>query len=187
MNETDILQKLRQIISKGKDKVLIIIGGAPGAGKTTLAKKIADFIVHKTRSLKIRHIDIDDKKEKELFLSTRGTDEQWPSYKWEVFHNKINESLQKNNITIATATFSRHTDRQYYEDLCNKSNIEFLGIWLEIDLLQSIKRQKYRAQSEGHIDPVDTIEERAKLWFEKYKDETSKDKFSIKWSMLKAK
>ncbi len=115
-----------------------------------------------------------------------GTDEEWPFYKWKVFHSKINESLNKNNITIATATLGRHVDRKHYENLCSEYDIEFLGIWIDIDISESIKRQKQRAKNEGHIDPVETIEERTKTWFEKYKEDTESKKFSNKWIILEA-
>lgn len=183
--EEEIFEKIINIFNTKSKNILILIGGAPGAGKTTLAKKIVNYLKNNFTFLSILHIDIDDKEEKELFLSMGGTDEQWPYQKWNIFHEKIIQSLNKNNIIIATATFGKSADRQKYEELCHDYDIEFLGIWLGINILQSIQRQKYRSQNEGHIDPIDTIESRTETWFKKYKHETSKNKFSKNWILIK--
>jgi adenylate kinase family enzyme len=131
---------------------IIIISGAPGTGKTTLAKKISS-------EFKLPLLSKDSIKET-LFDSLGIKDREWSRklgiISYQLLYQTIELLLQTDKTFIVESNFKPEFDDQKFNNLKNKYNFEILQIICETKGEILLERFKKRSESgerhPGHVD-----------------------------------
>lgn len=146
---------------------LIIIGGAPATGKTTLAQ----LIIEKTG---FRNISKDQLKES-LFDVTGYRDRQWSreigTLAFPLFMGIVEMYLKRGESIIVDNPFIHAEDLDWFYRFQKEYEVEFIQIHLVADPLVLRQRFIERAQFHrhpGHNDSLESVlEEFEKRWFNK--------------------
>ncbi|MBI2473755.1 ATP-binding protein [Candidatus Uhrbacteria bacterium] len=146
---------------------LVIIGGAPATGKTTLAQ----LIVEKTG---FRNISKDQLKEY-LFDVVEYRDREWSreigALAFPLFMGIVEMYLKRGESIIIDNPFIHAADLEWFHRFHKEYGVEFVQIHLVAD--PSVLRQRFidRAQSyrhPGHNDSLESVlQEFDKRWFNK--------------------
>ncbi|HAU66329.1 TPA: hypothetical protein DCW61_03215 [Candidatus Uhrbacteria bacterium] len=146
---------------------LIIIGGAPATGKTTLAQ----LIVEKTR---FRNISKDQLKEY-LFDMIEYRDRQWSreigALAFPLFMGIVEMYLKRGETIIVDNPFIYAEDLEWFYRFQKEYEVEFIQIHLMADPVVLRQRFIERAQTNrhpGHNDSLESVlEEFEQKWFNK--------------------
>jgi len=143
--------------------LLIIVSGPPGAGKTTLAKRIAE-------ELGLPLLARDDIKE--LLFDTLGwSDRQWSKKlglaSWRVLYHLLEEMLKANQSLVVESNFRRELASEELSALQREYRFETVQVLCKADSETLLKRFKQRAESgerhPGHVDRLNYDEFEAVL------------------------
>ena len=132
--------------------LLIIVSGPPGAGKTTLAKRIA-------KELGLPLLARDDIKEL-LFHTLGWSDRQWSRklglVSWRVLYHVLEELLKANQSVVVESNFRKELASEELSTLQRKYRFETVQVLCKADGETLLKRFKQRAESgerhPGHVD-----------------------------------
>ncbi len=143
--------------------LLIIVSGSPGAGKTTLARRIA-------RELGLPLLARDDIKE--LLFDTLGwSDRQWSRKlglaSWRVLYHLLEELLKANQSLVVESNFRKEFASKELGALQRKYRFETVQVLCRADGEVLLERFKQRAESgerhPGHVDHLNYDEFEAVL------------------------
>jgi predicted kinase len=133
---------------------LIVVGGSPATGKTTLSKFLGD-------QTGIKRISMDDLKE--LFFDWGGyRDREWSKeigrLAWPVFKKIVEMHLAQGESVIAEATFLWSDDALWVEEIASKHGAEIVQIWMTADPKVARERFIKRANTHRHPGHNDALE-----------------------------
>jgi predicted kinase len=143
--------------------LLIIVSGPPGAGKTTLARRIA-------KELGLPLLARDDIKE--LLFDTLGwLDRQWSRKlglaSWRVLYHVLEELLKANQSLVVESNFRKDLASEELSTLQGRYRLEVVQVVCKTDSDTLLKRFKQRAESgerhPGHVDGLNYDEFEAVL------------------------
>jgi len=143
--------------------LLIIVSGPPGAGKTTLARRIA-------KELGLPLFARDDIKE--LLFDTLGwSNRQWSRKlglaSWKLLYHLLEEMLKANQSLVVESNFRKELASQELSALQCKYRFETVQVLCKANSETLLKRFKQRAESgerhPGHVDRLNYDEFEAAL------------------------
>ena len=143
--------------------LLIIVSGSPGAGKTTLARRIA-------KELGLPLFARDDIKE--LLFDTLGwSNRQWSRKlglaSWKVFYHVLEELLKVNQSFVVESNFRKELASKELLALQDEYRFETVQVLCRADSEVLLERFKQRAESgerhPGHVDRLNYDEFEAAL------------------------
>jgi predicted kinase len=105
-----------------KPKLYFFVG-FPGAGKTTLAKSIAD-------ATGATHIWADDERH-QLFPAASHTEEESVQL-YDILNRRAEELLSKGESVVFDTNFNYYDDRQAMRDIADRQKAETVMIWLNV-------------------------------------------------------
>jgi ribose 5-phosphate isomerase A len=132
--------------------LLVIVSGPPGAGKTTLARRIA-------KELGLPLLARDDIKE--LLFDTLGwSDRQWSKKlglaSWKVLYHVLEELLKANQSLVVESNFRKELASEELSTLQGRYPLEVVQVVCKTDSDTLLERFKQRAESgerhPGHVD-----------------------------------
>ncbi len=136
------------------DPLLVIVLGAPGAGKTTLARQLA-------AELRLPLLVRDDIKE--ILFDTLGwSDRPWSRKlgfaSWRVLYYALEQCLQAGHSIIVESNFRNEYDQPGFAALQERYHPATVQVLCEADAETLLQRFKQRAESgarhPGHVDHV---------------------------------
>lgn len=113
--------------------IAILIGGAPGTGKSTLARSLQI-------TLDLIHLDIDEIT-KALNLEANG------SQRWDIIFEKYVQTLEMKKSLIVSATFKQMDSRVNFMSFAEIQNYKVFGFFLNTPEHVLIKRYEMRGQN----------------------------------------
>lgn len=135
---------------------LIIVGGAPATGKSTIANYLQ-------QALGIKRVSMDDIKES--FFDVAGyRDRAWSiqvgRIAWPAFKQLVELHLERGDDVIAEATFLWPDDKDWIHEQAERYHADVFQIWMTAD--STIVRERFirRAHTErhpGHCDALDDV------------------------------
>lgn len=136
---------------------LIVVGGVPAAGKSTLAKYLAS-------RTGIDRISMDDLKES-LFNVAGARDREWSKsigrLAWPVFQGMVEMHLSRGDNVIAEAIFLWPGDTEWIHQTATQYNARIYQIWMTADPVVVRERFIDRANSDerhpGHCDALEHV------------------------------
>jgi predicted kinase len=143
--------------------LLIIVSGPPGAGKTTLARRIA-------KELGLPLLARDDIKE--LLFDTLGwSDRRWSRKlglaSWRLLYHVLEELLKANQSLVVESNFRKEFASEELGALQGRYRLEVVQVVCKADSDTLLKRFKQRAESgerhPGHVDHLNYEEFEAVL------------------------
>ena len=147
--------------------VLVLISGAPGSGKTTLARRLAEV-------LPVAVIEKDTIKET-LFDTLGVGDRAWSkklgAATFALLYLSVETHLKAGQSVIAEAAFHRQHTARWLTSLRERFDIEFLEVYCHADSATAFQRYMRRSgTSERHAghDSEMSIEAQAREWREQY-------------------
>ncbi len=137
---------------------LIIIGGAPATGKTSLARTLQELTG-------IARVSMDEIKEA-LFDVVGYKDRAWSQevgkMAWPVFQQTVHMYLDRGVSIIAEATFLYPDDADWLHALADRHGVELIQIWMTSNPIVARERFIHRANTirhPGHNDALESVME----------------------------
>jgi len=148
--------------------LLVVIHGAPGAGKTTLCREL-------TRRVKLPALSKDHVKEDLLYKRLEQSDRAFSRIEGEaavmMLYAFADTFLKKGRSVIIESAFYAEVSREDMRHVIEKNNAKFLEIFCYVDETVRVERFARRVESgerhPGHLDstikPYEGLENYAKL------------------------
>ena len=134
---------------------LIVIGGSPATGKTTLGHALY-------RAIDVPRVAMDDVKEV-LFDVGGYRDRAWSKeigrIAFPAFQKLVELHLRRGESVIAEATFLWNDDGPWLESIAKEFHADLIRVWLTCDPLIARERFVHRANTMRHPGHCDSLED----------------------------
>lgn len=139
---------LRDFISSEEPGILLV-GGAPGAGKSTLANQLKHFHNEYKTPIEIHTIDLDDPEIRGGVDPEIDGGLRWTNL-FKAYKKILLEISNRQEKCIISATFREEDTRLKYMEYAQFQSIPIKGLWIDVSpeqAIQSIKNRKEHPDS----------------------------------------
>ncbi len=134
---------------------LILVGGSPATGKTTVSRKLGE-------ATGIARVSLDEIKEA-LFdrvgYRNRAWSKQVGQIAFPAFQRLVEIHLERGDSVIADATFLWLDDARWIRELAARTGVELVLVWLTADPRVLRERFLTRANTSRHPGHCDSLDE----------------------------